>query len=176
MDDIKPQPEDYQHIKEKLVDYLARQDFSERKLLQKVTDLKRNYPRTERYRFYTQPHVQKVIDELKRQGLIDDRRYAQNVLRQLKDRKDGIHRIRQKMYRRLIPRDIIEETLKAWEEQGAQQDYTIILREAKRKLERLKEKHTSKKEQYTIRQKLFAFVAQKGYTVDEVKKIIDQVL
>ncbi|MCH7493052.1 hypothetical protein IID19_05760, partial [Patescibacteria group bacterium] len=48
-----PSPDDYQHIKEKLIDYLSRQGFSERKLLQKVIDLKRRYPRTKRYYFYT---------------------------------------------------------------------------------------------------------------------------
>ena len=65
MTDPKPTPTDYQHIKEKIIDYLSRQGFSEGKLLQKVTNLKRHYPHTVRYRFYTPEHVQPVLDELK---------------------------------------------------------------------------------------------------------------
>lgn len=170
-----PSPEDYQHIKDKLLDYLSRQGFSERKLLKKVTDLKRNYPRTKRYEFYMSKYVQQVIDELKELGYIDDRKYAQAVLRQLRDRKDGIHRIRVKMYQRLIPKDIINEVLEAWQEKGTKQDYTAIIRDAKRKYERLLEKYSSKKDRYTINSRLYAFLAQKGYTPDEVKEIVSKV-
>lgn len=176
MSNIKPSVEDYQHIKEKLIDYLSRQGFSERKLLKKVTDLKKNYPRTKRYIFYDRKNVQKVIDELKKDGYIDDKKYARDVLRQLKDRKDGIQRIRQKMYRRLIPEKIINDVLGDWKEKGAKQDFTIILREAKRKYERLLEKHPSKKDVYTVKNKLYGFLAQKGYQLDEIKKIIDKVI
>lgn len=169
---ITPSPEDYQHIKEKLIDYLSRQGFSERKLLKKVTDLKRRYPRTKRYLFYTPEHIQKVINELKSSGVIDDRKYAQDVLRQLRDRKDGIHRIRQKMHQRMIPAPIIEDVLQEWQESGAKQDYSAVIRDAKRKYERLCEKYPSKKDHYTINTKLYAFLAQKGYTPDEVKEIV----
>ncbi len=176
MTEIKPSPEDYQHIKDKLYDYLSRQGFSERKLLQKVTDLKRRYPKTKRYEFYTIQHVQKVIDELKEAGFIDDRKYAESVLRQLLDRKDGIHRIRQKMHQRLIPSAIIEEVLSAWQQSGVKQDYSAVIRAAKRKYERLSEKYPSKKDRYTINTKLYAFLAQKGYTPDEVKEIIHKTI
>ena len=167
-----PAPEDYQHIKEKLIDYLSRQGFSEGKLLQKVIDLKRRYPQTKRYYFYTTEHVQKVIDELKATGLIDDWKYADDVLRQLRDRKDGIHRIRQKMHQRMIPAPIIQEVLQAWQNKGTKQDYSAILRDAKRKYQWLLKKYPSQKDRYTIQSKLYTFLAQKGYTQDEVKEII----
>ncbi len=167
-----PSPEDYQHIKDKLYDYLSRQGFSERKLLQKVTDLKRRYPRTKRYLFYTPVHIQKVINELKATGVINDQKYAQDVLRQLRDRKDGIHRIRQKMRQRLIPAPIIEKVLQTWQQSGVKQDYAAIICDAKRKYERLREKYPSKKDRYTIQSKLYAFLAQKGYAPNEVKEII----
>jgi len=171
-----PSREDYQHIREKIIDYLSRQGFSEKKLLRKVTNLKRRYPHTLRYRFYTLEHVQKVINELKAEGLVDDRQYAEAVLRQLRDRKDGMYRIRQKMQHRLIPRPIIEKVLGEWKQSGAQQDYTAIVQEAKRKYGRLKEKYPSSQEQYTVKQKLYAFLAQKGYTADEVKEIMGKVV
>lgn len=170
-----PSPDDYQHIKEKLIDYLSRQGFSEGKLRQKVIDLKRRYPRAKRYYFYTAENVQQVIDELKTLGLIDDRKYAKDVLRQLKDRKDGIHRIRQKMHQRMIPAPIIQEVLQTWQKEGVNQDYSSIIRDAKRKCQRLQEKHPSPQDSYTVKSKLYVFLAQKGYTPDEVKKIISKI-
>lgn len=175
MTEIKPTPEDYQHIKEKIIDYLARQGFSEKKLMRKVTDLKRHYPRTKRYFFYIPEHVQKVINQLKEQGIINDHQYAEEVLCQLRDKKDGIHRIRQKMFSRLIPVSIIEKVLASWKEQGSKQDFARIIREAKRKYERLLEKFPNKKDSYTIQSKMYAFLAQKGYTSEEVKKIIENI-
>ena len=168
----EPSPEDYQHIKEKIIDYLSRQGFSEKKLLQKVTDLKKHYPRTARYEFYTTEHVQKVLNELKDMGLVDDEKYCRDVLRNLQDRKDGLYRIKDKMRRRLIPPSIIEKVLREWKQSGVSQDYTAIVRETKRKLERLNEKHPSAKGKYVVKQKLYAFLAQKGYGAEEIKEIL----
>lgn len=176
MTDSIPTSADYQHIKEKIIDYLARQGFSEKKLLQKVTDLKKHYPHTTRYRFYTPEHVQKVLDELKDIGLVNDAKYAHEVLRQLQDRKDGVYRIKDKMRRRLIPADIIEAVLQEWEQSGVEQDYTAIIRETRRKHERLKEKYPSPKGKYTVKRKLYAFLAQKGYSADDIKEILRQIL
>jgi len=168
-----PTTEDFNNIRQKIIDYLSRQGFSERKLLQKVTDLKKNYPKTKRYFFYTRPNVQKVIDEMKQEGYIDDLKYAKDVLRQLKDRKDGIQRIRQKMYRRLIPEKIISEVLGRWQQQGTKQDYSIIVRNAMQKKKRLEEKYPGKKNEYDRNQRMYAFLAQKGYLPDDIDKIIN---
>lgn len=174
MTDIRPAPEDYQHIKEKIIGYLARQGFSERKLLQKVTDLKRRYPHVRRYRFYTPAHVRMVLDELKAMGLVDDMKYAREVLRQLRDGQNGLYRIKDKMFRRLIPTAIINAVLREWKESGEGQDYTAIIRETKRKNSRLKEKHPSPNEHYIVKRKLYAFLGQKGYGSDEIREILRQ--
>ncbi len=173
---LEPTPEDYQHIRDKILDYLSRQGFSEKKLLQKVTDLKKHYPNSRRYLFYTPEHVQKVLDELKVVGLVDDEKYCRDVLRQLQDRKDGVYRIKEKMRRRLLPPAVIETVLGEWKRSGVAQDYTAIVRETSRKYERLKEKYPSKKEQYTIRGKLYAFLGQKGYELDQIKEILGKAM
>jgi SOS response regulatory protein OraA/RecX len=173
---IGPTSEDYQHIKKKIIDYLSRQGFSERKLLQKVTDLKKHYPTTARYRFYTPVHVQKVLDELKGLGLVDDYKFAQSILNQLKDRKDGLYRIKEKMRRRLITQTVIDGVLKEWKQSGQGQDYTAIVRETKRKHDRIKEKFPSSKKEYEVRRRLYAFLGQKGYVTDEIKRILNRVL
>ena len=92
--------------------------------------------------------------------------------KQLQDRKDGVYRIKDKMRRRLIPANIIESVLQEWKQSGVEQDYTAIIRETKRKHERLKEKFPSTQGKYTVKQKLYAFLAQKGYGADEIKEIL----
>ncbi|MFH1207131.1 MAG: regulatory protein RecX [Patescibacteria group bacterium] len=174
MIDNQPTPKDYQHIKEKIIDYLSRQGFSEKKLLQKVTDLKRHYHTTRRYDFYTSEHVQKVLDELKAVGLVDDEKFARDILRFLQGRKDGLYRIKDKMRRRLIPTEIINKVLGEWKRSGAVQDYAAIVRETKRKHVRLKEKYPSPKKQYEVKGKLYAFLGQKGYGAEEIKEILRQ--
>jgi SOS response regulatory protein OraA/RecX len=52
------------------------------------------------------------------------------------------------------------------------QDYTAIIRETKRKYDRLKEKFKTPKQQYTVKSKLYAFLAQKGYGAEEIKEIL----
>ncbi|MFA6098306.1 MAG: regulatory protein RecX [Patescibacteria group bacterium] len=176
MQTASPTQDDFQHIKEKIVDYLSRQGFSEAKLIQKITNLKRYYPHTRRYQFYTPENIQIVIEELKTLGLIDDEKYCREVLRHLQDRKDGLYRIKDKMRRRLIPPAIIDKVLNEWKQTGVAQDYTAIIRETKRKYGRLKEKFLLPKEQYAVKSKMYTFLAQKGYGSEEIKEILRQAM
>jgi len=163
----------YAHIRNKIIDYLSRQTFSEKKLLSKVLELKRRYPRTKRYEQYTASNVQRVIDDLKGEGIIDDRRYAQDVLRQLRDTTNGIRRISEKMRRRLIPQGIIREVLEDFESQGRPQDYAKIQRETFRKYSELARKHPGLPPDHPkIRTALFAFLARKGYMPDDIGEIL----
>lgn len=167
--------ETYSHIREKIIDYLSRQGFSERKLFLKVTNLRKRYPTTARYAGYIGSNVQEVLNDMRREGLIDDASYARDVLRQLKDKKDGPERIRQKLYRRLIPKEIIELVMSEFLREGYVQDFTSIIRETRRKEKELQRKFgASKESSHLIWQKLYAFLAQKGYYPDDIKKIIDE--
>lgn len=171
MDTQTPTQEDYQHIRDKILEYLSRQGFSEKKLIEKVTRLKKSYPHTKRYRFYTHEHVTRVTGELKEEGVINDHVYAQDVLRQLLNKKNGILRIKQKMYRRLIPPEIIDEVLHEFELTGRQQTYDKIVRDVKNKLLRLKEKGVPARQHLP---RVYAFLAQKGYLPDDIKHILKQ--
>lgn len=171
MVDIHPTEEDFKNIRNKILDYLSRQGFSERKLLEKVTRLKKNYPHSARYTFYTSRWIQRVIDDLKKEGFIDDKKYAQDVLRQLKNKQDGILRIKEKMYRRLIPPSIIEEVLAGFNREGRTQSYEKIIKNVKRKKEELQRKKIPKKEH---QMRLYAFLAQKGFLPDDIQQIMQQ--
>ncbi|MFH0804717.1 MAG: RecX family transcriptional regulator, partial [Patescibacteria group bacterium] len=82
------------------------------------------------------------------------------------------YRIKDKMRRRLIQPVIIEKVLREWQQSGARQDYTTIIRETQRKRERLREKYPTEKGKYAVKSKLYAFLAQKGYGSDEIKEIL----
>jgi|GEM_PF-5858995 len=165
--------ETYAHIRDKILDYLSRQGFSEKKLLHKVTDLRRRYPHTNRYAGYIASNVLKVIGDLKKEGIINDEAFARDVLRQLKDKKDGPERIRQKMYRRLIPKGIIEKVMQEFAADSFQQDFSSIVRDVRRKKEDLVDKYgRSRKASYVIWQKVYAYIAQKGYYPDDVRIIM----
>ncbi|PIT87565.1 MAG: hypothetical protein COU31_02260, partial [Candidatus Magasanikbacteria bacterium CG10_big_fil_rev_8_21_14_0_10_40_10] len=167
--------ETYSHIREKIIDYLSRQGFSERKLFKKVTDLRKRYPSTARYAGYIGSNVQQVINDLKLEGVINDESYARDVLRQLKNKKDGPECIRQKLYCRLIPKETIELVMAEFSQSGFSQDFVSIIRETRRKKDELRKKlGTGKKAGYVLFQKLYAFLAQKGYYPDDISKIIEQ--
>lgn len=168
--------ETHDHIREKIIDYLSRQGFSERKLLRKVTDLRTRYPYSQRYAGYISRNVQEVLDEMKKEGIVNDASYAREVLRQLQDKKDGPARIRQKLFTRLLPKEIIESVMREFSEKGFQQDFSKIIRDVKRKHKDLELKlGHSQKARYVIWQKLYAYLAQKGYYPEDIRKIMHEV-
>jgi len=167
--------ETYDNIRNKIIDYLARQSFSERKLLLKVLDLKRRYPKTRRYQEYTHANVQKALDDLSHEGVIDDRRYAREVLEQLMGKTNGVRRIAEKMSRRLIPQPIIDEILREFSEKGRAQDNAKIIKETLRKRDDIMRKHPGLAPNHRlIRSALYTFLARKGYMPDDIAGILDQ--
>jgi SOS response regulatory protein OraA/RecX len=165
--------ETYNHIREKIIDYLSRQGFSERKLLLKVTKLRERYPYTARYAGYISCNVQEVIDDLKAKGIVNDESYARDVLRQLKNKKDGPERIRQKLYRRLVPKEVIELVMSEFAHEGFTQDFSRFAHDVIRKNRDLVEKHgKSKKASYIIWKKIYAYLAQKGYYPEDIRIIM----
>lgn len=167
--------ETHDHIREKIIDYLSRQGFSEKKLLQKVTDLRTRYPYTTRYAGYISRNVQEVLDEMKKEGTVNDESYAREVLRQLQDKKDGPARIRQKLYRRLIPKDIVDLVMDEFEGKGFRQDFSKIIRDVKRKQKDLISKFgNSQKAKHIVWQKMYTYLAQKGYYPSDIRFIMEK--
>ncbi len=59
-----------------------------------------------------------VVDELSEKGLINDRRYAEEIARRLYDSKGyGFYRVREELRRRGIPEAVISETLEKYSDQ-----------------------------------------------------------
>lgn len=164
------------HIYSKIVDYLSRQGFSESKLLQKVLLLKKRYPQTRRYDEYTKENVLEVLRQMREEGIVNDERYARDVLRQLKDGKNGIRLIEMKMRQRLIPFDIIEKILHDPHE-GLEQDYARILMELRTRKIRLEKKYKhDPRSRYLVRGRLQQYCASRGFLASEVQTLTQQVL
>jgi SOS response regulatory protein OraA/RecX len=172
MDDIFEHSEDYKNIRDKILDYLGRQDYSKAKLLEKVTSLKKNYPKTKRYAHYTPDNVQYVIDRLESLNLINEKRFLENMLYSGLRSQYGIRRITQKMYTRKYPKKLIESVLKEHAESGERHDLTRITSMAQRRKESLERKYPDA-DAYEIKERLFAFLAQKGFEYDDIQKIIE---
>ena len=106
-----------------------------------------------------------VCSRLAELGIINDRRYAEKLCRQLFEiKKLGKYRVRQEMRMKGIPGDIIDETL----EEFAEEDDSFA------RLEELVEK---KYERYLVDrkgvEKVKAALARKGYSYGEIREVLD---
>ena len=165
--------QDYINLKSKLLDYLGRQDYSEAKLLEKVCNLKKNYPQTIRYRYYTQKNVLLVIDDLKELGLINEIRFLENMIYSSLRSNYGIRRVKQKMYRHKYKKENIEHVLRQYEEDKPQRDLSKIISTTQRRKETLQRKYKDESD-YTLERRLFQFLAQKGFEYDEISTILKE--
>lgn len=114
---------------------------------------------------YSEDICFEVCNKLSELGLIDDRRYAAKLCRQLFEvKKLGEYRVRQEMRMKGIPREIIEETI----EEFSEEDDSFA------RLEELVEK---KYERYLVDRKgvnkVKGALARKGYSYSEIKEVLD---
>lgn len=106
-----------------------------------------------------------VCSKLAELEIINDRRYAEKLCRQLfEGKKLGIYRVKQEMRLKGIPRDIIEETI----EEFSEEDDSFA------RLEELVEK---KYERYLTDRKgvnkVKAALARKGYSYGEINEVLE---
>ncbi|RMG58648.1 MAG: regulatory protein RecX [Deltaproteobacteria bacterium] len=135
---------------------LSRRDYSEAEVREKL--LSRGYPEEE---------VASTISRLKELGYIDDRRLALFSARyRLENLGQGRRKVWEYLTRRRIPREIIEEVLdEACREVDVVERGVALLerRHARRPFDILEEKG-----------KIFRYLAGRGYTPEEVRKIIER--
>ena len=111
---------------------------------------------------YTQEYIDPVISELKECGYIDDRRYAISYAQSLIDgRHAGISLIKQRLYLKGIPRDIIDETVNELEFDEEEQMEAAI-----------RKKNMTKKELVNsdcgTKRKIYAYLMRKGFSSSSV--------
>ena len=144
---------DVRKARERALYLMESRDHSYSELFDK---LEKNYPEDVCF---------EVCSRLAELGIINDRRYAEKLCRQLFEvKKLGKYRVRQEMRMKGIPGDIIDETL----EEFAEEDDSFA------RLEELVEK---KYERYLVDrkgvEKVKAALARKGYSYGEIREVLD---
>lgn len=107
-----------------------------------------------------------TCDRLVRNGLIDDRRYAEKCAEYLVERKKyGIYRAKQEMLHRGLDKSLVEEALEGLEETAEENISAVLEKKYGRIL-------TDPKD-FRTRQKVIAGMARLGYNYSSVKEAID---
>jgi SOS response regulatory protein OraA/RecX len=164
---------DLKNIYNKILNYLSKRNYSEEKLIQKIINLKKYYPLSQRYKNYNKENAKIAISLIKEYGFLNEKEYTRNLLNFLINKKDGLGRIRQKMLNRLIKKDIIEKTINEFRKKF-KRDLTRIIELTKLKREQLRKKYKNDwKKIVQINNKLYLFLQQKGYEWDEITEILN---
>ena len=106
-----------------------------------------------------------MIAKLVKEGFIDERRYCRAYVND-KNRynKWGSYKIRYELEKRNIPGDIIQEALSSIQPEENQERLRQLL-DAKRK-------SAKGKSVYEINQKLIRFAMSRGFSIDEINKVL----
>ena len=167
---------DLKNIYDKMLDYLSKNDMAEARLIDRVHRLQLRYPKSERYRRYSKDNCRIVIPLLREEGYVNEERYARRVFDSLKDKRDGLRAIKQKMLRRQIDAAVVDDLLRRFLE-TERQDLSKIIEAARNKLDRLRSRYASDPvKKFQIKQKFYAWLAMKGYSSEEIASISRKIL
>ena len=110
--------------------------------------------------------IRRLVDN----GLLNDAKYAEQYARS-KILSTGVsrRRLQQDLYRKGIKGDIATNAIAAVIEEEEIDPAAVIERVAKKKLSQMGDL-----EPLVLRRRLFAFLARRGYDVDEIKRVVSQ--
>lgn len=110
-------------------------------------------------------HVDRAIDRLTEQGLLDDAAFARSFTRaKVLGAKQSRRRVQQLLARKGVARDVSDEAIDAvFEEEGV--DQSGVVEEAARK----KLRSLAKLEPAVQSRRLYAFLARRGYEADDIR-------
>ncbi|MBN1638507.1 MAG: regulatory protein RecX [Ignavibacteriales bacterium] len=137
--------------------YLARRQHSRSELFLKLMKKK-----------YSKVIIERALNDLENSGFINDREFTKSYIQELVNKKrEGINKIRNRLFSKGINKEIIDEELKNIIQTENILDNALIL--AKKKINILSKNNLSKEK---IRQKLFSYLVAKGYNYELVSEII----
>jgi len=116
-------------------------------------------------------HVDRAIDRLREQGLLDDARFAESFTRtKVLGAKQSRRRVQQDLARKGVDRAVSDAAIDTvFEEEGV--DQTAVVEEAARK----KLRSLTKLDPVVRRRRLYAFLARRGYDADDIRRAMDAV-
>ena len=112
-----------------------------------------------------------AIRRLADNGLLDDAKYAEQYARsKIVSTGASKRRLQQDLYRKGIKGDVATNAIASVIEQEEIDPAAVVERVAKKKLAQLGDL-----EPLVLRRRLFAFLARRGYDVDEIKAVVKRV-
>lgn len=114
--------------------------------------------------------INETIDALKRMGYIRDERYARNwVSSRLRNNPRGRSLLKAELLKRGIDKSTVDRVLDEIDEST---EYQAALKAARAQMR----KHYSKLNKVVARRRLYGFLTRRGFELELVKKVIDEVL
>ena len=136
---------------------LAARPYSSRALHRKLIQKK-----------YSAADADDVIRRLVDNGLIDDKKYAEQYARsKMLSTGASKRRLTQDLYRKGIKGDVATNAIANVIDQDEIDPTAVIERVARKKIAQL-----GNLEPVVIRRRLFAFLARRGYDLDEIKRVV----
>jgi len=139
----------------KAFDLLSRRDHSRSELKTKLYQRK-----------FSGVNIEYALGECERLNLIDDHNFAIRYVAELKFKKYGVFRLREKLYRKGISKDIIETVLADLD----QDEEKNAAREAMEKKLRQLKRETDNQKKY---QKLYRYLISRGFSSDTVRQLLE---
>ena len=119
---------------------------------------------------YSAADADDAIRRLVDNGLLNDAKYAEQYARsKMTTTGASKRRLQQDLYRKGIKGDVATDAIANVVEQDEIDPATVIERVAKKKLAQL-----GALEPFVLRRRLFAFLARRGYDVDEIKRVVSR--
>lgn len=116
---------------------------------------------------------QKVIDYLLKERYIDEERYARAFIRsKMEYNRWGRRKVEQALYAKHIGRDIYEPLLNEIDSEDYEE---LLMPLLKNKLRQLRSASSTKdKSDYEIRQRLYRYAMQRGFSFDQAEKVVEK--
>lgn len=131
-------------------------DHSERELRNKLS------------RKYDENSVNTAMEKLLDLGLVNDRRYAELLVRELYERKKyGRNRVKNELYRRGIDSEIINEVIEEYENESEQDNIQTIV-------DIIRKKYYNKLIDEKSRQKVVAALVRLGYSFSDIRQAMSE--
>ena len=135
---------------------LDMRDHSEKEIRQKLS------------RKFDENSVNTAVEKLIDLGLINDRRYAEMLARELFERKKyGKNRVKSELFRKGITSDIINEVLEAYEEENEPDNIQRIV-------DIIEKKYYNKLIDEKSRQKVVAALVRLGYSFSDIRQAMSE--
>ncbi len=135
---------------------LDMRDHSEKEIRQKLS------------RKYDEQSVDTAVEKLLDLGLVNDRRYAELLARELFERKKyGKNRVKSELFRKGIASDVINEVLDSYEEENEPDNVQRIV-------DIIRKKYYNKLIDEKSRQKVVAALLRLGYSFSDIRQAMSE--